>query len=200
VAEVISVRKSIRPSRLAGPARLEVELSYRQPVAMVEVKLGMYPVDALGTLLPPADFSVADTKRYPVIRNVSSTPQGPAGTHWGDECVVAAARLAAILGPHWKRFDLEAIRAPRREQAKVEPDDLVFELATQGGSTILWGRAPGTDHPGELSPEQKIGRLEKYLADFGSFDQPHGPYEIDIRHWQEISRRPLAAQTVPSRR
>ena len=78
----------------------------------------------------------------------------------------------------------------------MDIDDLQFELLTRNGSRILWGRAPGTNHPGELTVEQKIGRLKKYQSDFGGFDQPHGPYEIDIRHWREISRRPF----VPHRR
>ena len=193
VEEVIFVRKSI-------PARLEVELSYRRPVAMVQGVQGMYPVDGSGTLLPPADFSVADTKRYPVIQNVKSTPRGAAGTNWGDLNVVAAARLADTLAVHWQEFGLVAIRVPRPRKVQVTFDDLIYELVTAGGSTIIWGRVPGSNHPGELSAEQKIGRLKKYLTDFGSFDHPHGPYEIDIRHWQEISRRPLSARDSGTRR
>ena len=50
---------------------------------------------------------------------------------------------------------------------------------------------PGKHYPGELTGEQKLGRVQKYLAEFASFERPAGPYEIDIRHWEEISRRPL---------
>lgn len=195
VAEVVRVEKSL-------PARIEVELKYRRPVAMVQVKQGLYPVDPEGTLLPPADFSVAEARRYPRIENVLSTPQGPSGTNWGDVAVVGAARLADVLGcpvqpdspvTFWKKFGLSAIRAPRQSKANVMIDDLVFELVTEGGSRIIWGRAPGSRHPGELTAEQKIGRLQEYLADFGSFDHPQGPCEIEIHHWQSITRRPLAA-------
>jgi len=192
VAEVVRVEK-------AFPPKIEVTLEYRRPVAMVQVKQGMYPVDAQGVLLPPADFSVTDTQLYPVIQNVSSMPQGPAGTNWGDVSVAGAAHLAHVLlaadgkTPHWKRFHLAAIWIPKRSDADLTIDDVTYELITQGGSRIIWGRAPGTDHPGELSPEQKLGRLERYLSEFHSFEAPHGPYEIDIRHWQEISRRPLTA-------
>lgn len=192
IAEVIRVRKSF-------PAKIDVELRYRRPVAMVQAKQGMYPIDGEGILLPPADFSVADTQRYLVIQNVSSTPQGPAGTNWGDVGVVGAGRLADILDEVndsrscWKKLGLAAICVPSRTKANVTIDELVYELVTDGGSRIVWGRAPGTDHPGELSAEQKLGRLEKYLAEFHTFEEPHGPYEIDIRHWQEISRRPLRA-------
>ena len=194
VAEVVSVRKST-------PARILVELEYRKPAAMVRMKRGMYPVDSEGTLLPPADFSVSEAQRYPIIRNVQSTPQGPAGMNWGDAGVVGAARLAEVLAPCWRKFHLQAIHVPRPVSPNTTLDDMMFELITAGGSRIIWGRAPGSSHPGELSPEKKIGRLEKYWTDFGGFDHPHGPYAIDIRHWQEISRRPLsAARRGPTRR
>jgi hypothetical protein len=185
VAEVVSVRKSF-------PPRVDVQLKYRKPVAMVETTAGMYPVDEAAVLLPPEDFSIADTKRYPLLRGVQTKPHGPAGVRWGDVVVELGAKMAVALRPHWKELQLEAVVVPPRTRADGDPDSLKFVLKTTGGSRILWGRAPGSKHPGELSAEKKIGRLKKYLADFGGFDQPHGPYEIDIRHWQEITRRPLS--------
>jgi hypothetical protein len=184
VEEVVSVKKSV-------PAKIEVQLRYRCPVAMVQMQQGMYPVDGAGILLPPADFRIADTRKYPVILNVRSTPQGPAGTPWGDPVVLGGARLAAELAPYWKKLGVTSISCERSPTGKTA--DEWYTLISTGGSRIIWGRAPGVDHPGELSVEQKIGRLKKYVADFGNFDQPHGPYEIDIRHWREISRRPLTA-------
>ena len=191
VERVESVRKSV-------PGQLEVKLVYRRPVAMVQVKQGMYPVDGSGILLPPENFSVADTRLYPLITNVLSTPQGAAGTSWGDVVVVGAARLADELAPHWKKFGLNSIDCPRTARAEPALDDGVYLLTSTGGSQIIWGRAPGSDHPGELSTDQKIGRLKKYITLFGGFERPHGPYEIDIRHWQEIVRRPLLTQTPPA--
>src|SRR6185369_11055888 len=142
----------------------------------------------------PEDFSVSETKLYPLITNVHSTPQGPAGTSWGDAAVIGAASLADVLSPHWKKLALAAIECPREASATQLRGDEVYVLLANGGSRILWGRVPGSDQPGELSTEQKIGRLKKYVADFGGFDRPNGPYEIDIRHWQEISRRTLTAE------
>lgn len=193
VAEVRSVRKSM-------PARLTVELRYREPVAMVQMKAGFYPVDKKGTLLPPQDFAISEAKRYPRITNVQSVPQGSAGTAWGDVVVLGAARIAEALAPHWEEFELAAIRAPRPTSAHTTIDDLTYVLITRGGSRILWGRAPGADHPGELTAEQKVGRLQEYLARFEQFDRPHGPYEIDIRHWREISRRPLSMDDETTKR
>lgn len=187
VEEVVSVRKSF-------PAHITVVLNYRRPVAMVEVKQGQYPIDMRGVLLPPQEFSVADTHEYPTISGVVSTPQGPAGTGWGDKVVEDAASLAAELAPYWKKLRLAAIVCPRTAARKGALDEGVFVLMAQGGSRIIWGHAPGTDHPGELSTKQKIGRLEEYVTRFGGFDRPQGPYRIDIRHWRDISRTPLSAE------
>ena len=192
VAEVVHVRK-------LNPAGLDVQLKFRQPVAVVEVAEGFYPIDRFAILLPPADLAPAEIRRFPLIQNVTSMPAGTTGESWGDSSVTAAARLAAVLletesegETGWRRYGLAAIRVPRRTSAVPEIDDILLEVVSTGGSRILWGRPPGSSHPGELSVEQKIGRLEKYVRDYGSFDRPHGPYEIDIRHWQEISRRSLA--------
>jgi hypothetical protein len=183
--------------RISKPARIEVELIYRKPVAMIEVPDGMYPVTADSFLLPPKDFSGRDVKFFPVIRNAQSRPQGPAGTPWGDVAVAGAARLASVLESRWREFDLIAIHIPPPGEANLTLDDLIYDLTTSGGSRIIWGRAPGSNYPGELSTEQKIGKLKKYLSDFESFENPNGPYEIDIRHWQDTSRRPLTSNREP---
>lgn len=186
VQKVVSVRKT---------NTVEVEVVFRKPAAMVEVKQGLFPVDNEGVLLPPEDFSVSDARRYPVISGIQSTPAGPTGTSWGDLTVTGAAQLAEALGPYWKELEMVSIEAPPRATAVVSLDDLIYRLITAGGSEIVWGRSPKSQRRGELRVDQKIGKLEKYYRDYGGFDRPHGPYEIDIRHWQEISRRPLRQQS-----
>lgn len=170
-------------------ARIVVELDYRHPVAMVEVTRGVYPVDAEGVLLPPEDFTVNDAKRFLAITGVVSTPQGPEGTSWGDSDVEGAAALAALLSPYQKEFQLKKIDCPAGQSTETS----VYSLITMGGSKVLWGAAPGEARPGEPDAQQKIDRIKKYLKRFGDFQRPAGPYEIDIRHWQEISRRPMTA-------
>jgi hypothetical protein len=192
--------KEVEQVRLRPGARVEMAITFRKPVAMVEAGSGKYyPVDADGILLPPADFSRADVNRYPVIINPSTLPQGPAGSYWGDLMVLGAARLADRFqqpydeqSTHWEHLNLAGIQLPSRATAELKIEDIQYQVLTKDGSRIVWGRAPGTDHPGELSAEQKIGRLTQYLADFGTFRPPHGPLEIDIRHWQEITQRRLS--------
>lgn len=186
----------VREVRMSYPPRIEVQVEYRRPVALVALKAGLYPIDPEGVLLPPADFSPQDANRYPVVQNVRSVPNGPAGQPWGDPVVLAAARLADVMQNDWPELQLSAIMAPKPDKAIVDPAELIFTLSAQGGSKIVWGRAPGSGHPGELTAVQKIGRMHKYLREFGGFDQPRGPYEIDIRHWQEITRRPLDPRQI----
>lgn len=188
--------ESVREVRLTFPPRILADVQFRRPVALVSTKSGFYPIDAESVLLPPNDFSPPAAERYPVVKNIRSVPAGPAGVRWGDPVVLAAARLADTLSLDWTDLQLTAIIAPKPAKADVDPGELLFELSTKGGSKILWGRAPGSGHPGELTAVQKIGRLHKYLKEFGGFDQPRGPYEIDIRHWQEISRRPLDPRQI----
>ncbi len=188
--------ETVREVRMTFPPKIVVDVKFRRPVALVSAKNGYYPIDPEGVLLPPADFTAQDTQRFPVVKNIRSVPAGPAGEAWGDPVVFAAARLADTLLADWSELQLEAIVAPKPKKADVDPADLIFELAAQGGSKIIWGRAPGSGHPGELSAAQKIGRMHKYLREFGGYHQPRGPYEIDIRHWQEISRHPLNPRQI----
>jgi hypothetical protein len=179
------------------PALVKVQVEYRQPVAVVLVKSGLYPVDGKGVLLPPADFSDENVGQLIPVHGVMTTPYAPEGRPWSDPAVMAAADLASYLGSRWRELQLTAIIVARPESAATRPDEIPLELETAGGSRILWGRRPASQHPGELTGEQKLGRVQKYLAEFAAFDRPAGPYEIDIRHWDEISRRPLPVERLP---
>ena len=189
--------------RTAVPARVQVDVEYREPVAMVSVssgpKSGLFPIDVDGILLPGADFPPAEIAKYPVIENVATAPRGRAGDEWGDARVLGAARLAVLLKPNWKEFGLKSIRVPSASGTKVAAEDLSYQLGTTGGSRIVWGRAPGSRHPGELPAEKKIDRMKFYRRHHGSFDSAHGPCEFDITHWRDISRKPIADR-IPAAR
>lgn len=180
--------------RLSYPAHAKIRLEFRQPVAVVEMANGVYPVAADGVLLPPKDFTSAMAARYPLIRNVVTKPAGLPGTSWGDPVVTGAARMAETLQPEWQKLNLAAIICPRPTKAKYALEDVEYRLVTTGGSLVDWGRAPGADAPGELTAAQKVGRLTQYVTSYGRFDDPSSAFEVDIRHWQEMTRRPL--QTV----
>lgn len=187
VSKVVRVRKSF-------PAAIVVEVEYRQPVVMAQVYGGLIPIDVHGVILPTVDFSSSDANRFPLIKTDASKPRIRPGDIWKDPGILAAARLAHHISDRWTKLKLEAISISRVDNPAMEPNDVILELICKGGSRIVWGRPPGNNHPGELEATQKVSRIEKYLVDYGDYSVPHGPYEIDIRHWQEISRRPLVIE------
>ncbi len=189
IEKVVSVRKT-------WPAHVQVNVLYRRPVALIRTTDGLYPVDRYGVLLPAADFSPEDMTRYPVIEGIRSAPAGRLGEAWGDAAVTEAAQLAEVLLQEqagtswWKHLQLQGIEVPQAPQGTTV--DSEFELVTPGGSRILWGRGPSTSHPGELDVQQKLDRLRELQSRYGSFDGPHGPWQIDIRSWRGIRRTAMA--------
>ena len=178
---------------------IQVDMTYRTPVAMVDTPKGSYPVDAEGVLLPPADFTPQDADLFPHVENVRTDPPALPGTAWNDPVVRGGAKIAARLVPdgdherYWKRFGLARIVGPANIHPSAGIDEISFEIVTVSGSTIAWGKAPGSDAL-EPTVEQKIGRLQHYLTTYGGFDKPQGPYRIDIRGFDAISLYPLDGQ------
>ncbi len=193
------VAKVVRVQPL-HPASVQVELEYRRPVCMVEVPGGLFPVDVEGFLLPGRDFSPGEAARYPRLIGVERTPIGPPGNRWPNAKVIGGAEIAAALGPAWEAMRLQRIvplaadpaavaatggvvggdssrqNGPRRS---VEP---FFALVTRGGTRILWGYAPGAGAIGELTVEEKVARLKRYLADHDTLDGRGGRrQELDVR-------------------
>ena len=70
---------------------------------------GLYPIDALGVLLPTADFSRVEARTYPPLSEIRTLPLGPVGENWGDPRVGGGAELAAVLFEDWQRLRLYRI-------------------------------------------------------------------------------------------
>jgi hypothetical protein len=183
VASVHRVRKQL-------PTRVEVELTYLQPVAMVEVLDGNNPallaIDAHGILLDSREFSgdhLAESKRYIPIKGIQSTPHSlSAKQAWGDVYVTGAAQIAKALGSRWQSWGLRCIVAPHRGGAQ-EFDIYTYQLLTRSGKQIVWGRAPGNEPKGEPSALAKVAMLEQIAGrvSSGSLDDPAMPALIDLR-------------------
>ncbi len=169
------------------PARVEVELTYRRPVAMVEVSGGLMAVDAAGTLLPSEDFSEAEAKKYPRVARIESHPVGLFGAPWGDVHVTGAAQIAAALGDRWQPLKLYRVLAPLRPGASPDVDGYTYELTTHAGTRIIWGRPPGSEPTGELSALSKVRLLEQIAAQQGSLDSIGSP--IDLRSGDAAAAR-----------
>jgi hypothetical protein len=177
--------REVRRVRLQHPHAVWVELSYREPVARVQSAAGLQLVDRTGVRLPIDQ--VTDAERYLTVTGVHSTPQGPAGTGWGDVRVEAAAALADVLATKRQRLGIIAIDASRYRG--VKPPTGPLYLLTESGTRVTWGRPPHIDYPGEVSVDTKLARLMAYVDKNGSLDAPAGPYDIDVTHWGEPTRR-----------
>jgi len=150
---------------LRYPSGADVQLSYRVPVALVDIpQRGMSPVDRNGVLLPPEYLSDTFSDRWSkhlVIQGVQSIPLGSAGTPWGDPMVHAAAQLAAALTDVAEPLKLTQI-IPKTETVPVGTR-IVCQLRTAGGTEIHWGTV--------VSDDLKIEAQKKKLWDL--HDQFH---------------------------
>lgn len=182
VKRVVSVRK------LPG-GQLDVRLDYRQPVAMVHVisrhpehnGAGFFAIDGEGVLLPPSDFSRAETEQYLHIIVPGAYPTGGVGSEFGDSRVHAAAMLAYLLRPYRKELAISSIgvHGDLRQNPVVQ-----LEIANTDGGRWFWGSPPG----GEAKTEPPaMMKLQKLLAG--------APVGSDLR---QIQYAPIAATSAVS--
>lgn len=148
------------------PASMSVELTYRKPVAVVEVehgsKPGLLPVDREGVLLPPEDFTVGQVKALPRISVGKTFPAGAVGTAWGDDRVAAAALVAEGLCDNWPQETLFQIAAlPAGSGGKQSTS---FEIVARDGRRFPWGHAPGSEVTGEKIAADKRADLFKWAG------------------------------------
>lgn len=187
IAKVVRVRKHW--------ARVKVDLAYRRPVCMVELRgqLLLLPVDARGVLLPHGDdeFSSVEKSRYPRLVGVDTAPVGTVGECWGDARVVGGAEIAASLGEAWDELKLSQI-VPSSPLTTGYAEEYTYTLLTRGGTRIFWGRAPGSDAPGELPAAEKLARLREYIAEQGTLEGRNAPQKLDVYRLQppRLSSRP----------
>lgn len=157
VKRVVSVRK------LPGGV-LDVRLDYRQPVAMVHVisrhpehnGAGFFAIDGEGILLPPSDFSRAETEQYLHIIVPGAYPTGGVGSEFGDSRVHAAAILAYLLQPYRKDLGISSIgvHGDLRQNPVVQ-----LEIANGEGERWFWGSPPGNEAKTEPPATMKLQNL-----------------------------------------
>lgn len=150
------------------PSGAEVKLSYRVPVALVEVpQHGLFPVDRSGVLLPSEYLTntISDRRNeHLIVQGIQSTPLGSAGTPWGDPLVQTAAQLAAALtditGP------LKLARIIPAMETTPSGARIICRLKTANGMEIHWG----TSAPDDPKIDAKKKRLWDLNEQFRSLD------------------------------
>jgi hypothetical protein len=163
------------------PSHVTVDLVYRRPAAMVEVPGGLFPVDDQAVLLPSDDFSTADVRQYPRLAGIGSQPLGPVGTAWGDPSVQEGVTIALALAGVWRELRLHSIRRTTTSMDGESAALVEFELVTENGTVIPWGRAPSSESPTEVPVAEKLARLKKYATDYGGLDESARRNDLDLR-------------------
>ncbi|MFK8110885.1 MAG: hypothetical protein AB8B91_01710 [Rubripirellula sp.] len=158
VRQVIGVRK------LPG-GKLDVQLEYREPVAMVLVSKPnpvdqqsyFLPIDGEGVLLPCTEFARSETRNFIHIEVPGVYASNRfIGTPFGDTRVEAAARLAEILAPFREQAQIHSIGTHGDlRQSEIT----MLELTMKSGATMFWGFPPGQEPPGERTVEMKLQAL-----------------------------------------
>ena len=173
------------------PAGLEVELTYRSPVAMVVVKEGLRPIDADGVWVPGLGYITKEhALTYPAIYVGATQPVGPKGAGWGDPVVVDAAKLASVLESDWQTlgpviYQIELNGTPTLASAAPEFD--LVGRPDHPDLLIHWGRAPGKELAGEPNAATKLEKLKELVAE--SQQQGEGTLRgrVDLRSVRALS-------------
>jgi hypothetical protein len=166
------------------PASLDIEITYRRPVAAVEsgdsAGISFLPVDASAVRLPENDLTEAERRYLPRITGVTGRPL--VGDTWNDPRVVGGAMLAAALSDVWQQLRLVEIISALSSASNNDSQTYTYQIITSGGTRVVWGVAPGQENlTGESKFDLKRKRLMDYAAQFGQLESINGPEEIDVR-------------------
>lgn len=189
----------------AAQGQITVELSYRKPVAMVELPPGSMPnfpnkscllaVDAAGRLLPTEEnFSEAEANQYPKIGGIDVAPVGLMyGQPWNDPRVADAAQIVDMLGDLWQKLSLYRIDVPKQaDSSPLGPDQHQdFVLVTSDGTARPWGSAPGKELPQERTATEKVKLLREAVDDSSGANDTVS--QISAPDWRmvELPERPV---------
>ncbi|MCA9120170.1 MAG: hypothetical protein H6822_23950 [Planctomycetaceae bacterium] len=186
VAEVTRVSKQ-------APSNVIVDLTYRQPIAWVEVPEGMFgqqgqaalPIDGESVLLPQDGFTPEDLGLFIRIDVENLSMCGPTGAPWGDPRVAGAAAIATILGDQWRELGLYEIKVVADYSRPNIPSSTRYELLTPKEKRLIWGSAPGAEFPGELPAIAKVRLLRDYVQKRGRLDES-AVLGLDLRSPESI--------------
>lgn len=150
--------KDVRWVRKYADGSVRVSCEFRRPVGMVQTHEGFVPVDIEGYRLPEVYDRLSPG--WIMVTGVASQPPPP-GQRWDDGDVRAGVRLTAlILDQPWANritaIDVSNYRGRR------DPGRHHIVLATQQGTRIRWGSAPGEEIE-EPTPAEKIRSIEQQL-------------------------------------
>jgi hypothetical protein len=183
--------KAVDSVELAGPTRINLRLTYREPIAVVDIVGStpptLLPVDADAVRLPDDDLTDVEKSYLPRITGIEDRPLE--GEAWSDMRMQGAVALAARLREVWEPYSLLDIVPSDYPDVQRSHRFYTYEIRTSGGTAIQWGAAPNQTPPGESSFEEKLARLAGYVQQYGPLDSIDSPQSIDVRDALHVERR-----------
>ncbi|GJM26383.1 MAG: hypothetical protein DHS20C16_27980 [Phycisphaerae bacterium] len=168
------VKKVNRVHRFSD-GRVEIDCSYRNPVAMVRTTGGMLLVDDEGVLLPG---QYARDLNLLAIEGVGTPPPDP-GERWDAPELHAGLDLVRIFEKERFASQITGVSV-NNYRGRQDRRAAHIELATnREGSRIIWGSAPGEEIE-ENTLEQKVKLLRSNFHRYGHVDANHGVIDVSI--------------------
>jgi len=192
------VKRTNRVTKLPG-GEVQVDLEYRQPIAMVgldpatpterrrsevekiaEDKWRFIPIDSEGVILPHDDkqqtYRLND---YLLVYAMGTSTTSFVGQPFGDSRIHDAVKLCVLLNPLRRELNIERIYV-REVPLGSGRKDFLLDVATRPTESgeqrrVTWGHAPEADAPGETDIKTKLQRLYQFF----SSDRPTS-HSIDI--------------------
>ena len=165
-------------------AGLEIDLTYRHPVAVVEItaaaqkgrnktKPKLLHIDRTATVMGSGFTNLAEDFLRISIHQPMYMDQLIAWSQWQDVRIQHAAAISDAVKDLWKPMGLYRLMT-WRDRSNASDRRIPFQFWTNMGQRtgvrIIWGNAPGFELPGEASPAQKIEAMRAYVAKHGRFD------------------------------
>lgn len=185
--------KSVHKSK----AGLEIDVVYREPIALVELSQHTFPyewpekhrgkdillpVDRLGVVMPESLGAGLNLPRILVVYPVASPSKFESlvtWADWPDERVKDAAAISALFEKSADAIGLARILT-RRKPDQQGVAQISYELWPDSGAQVIWGNAPGKELSGEAKAEAKIRALEDFVLQYGALNR-QSRKRIDIR-------------------
>jgi hypothetical protein len=173
------------------PPAVYVELTYRQPIAVVESPDGegtqLLPVDAEGIHLPAADVPLIRRSYLPRITGIVGQP--PLGQRWDDARVAGAIDLSVRLADVWESLNLANIVPSAWPEVQGDQKYFTYVLVNRGGTLIEWGAPPQTTVAGEADFATKLQWLKQCTSQYAALEWPEWPERINIRRGIVVTPR-----------
>ena len=165
---------------------LRVDLTYRQPVGMVEINKTTMPksvlknlkpvnlhVDRQGVLMGGRMSESPNDNLLITIGNPMYMDQLLTWSPWLDSRVQGAAKIADTLKDHWKPlgfYRLTTFRSRGNATDRRIPYELWTDPVRKYRVHLIWGNPPGEELTNEASASEKLFALETYAQANGPFN------------------------------